>query len=129
MSPKNIIRYLIGGRNPVDIGRTDPFGRIILGGGHPSPQQTREYRGEVTVFPFYLSDALYYTHSGRRINQPQIMHFADTQERPRYRELGFSNDTLDQIAQIYYHDLSEDLSLGTFGGNYAVLRFIAQQSF
>lgn len=119
------LKDLISGRSKIDI-RTDPIGSIIKQEGYPSPSQIKEHRGDASVKPYVLTEAVYYRGKGRRTNEREIIHPANTEVRAKHWNLGFTNEPED-IVLIYTHDWSENLSRHTVGGNYAILRLIGDQ--
>ncbi len=115
---RNIIR--ISERREIPYIKTDPIGNIVKKGGHPSPTQIREYRGEDTVKPLILSDAFYFLTRPRRTDEPELLHPVNTETRPTFWNLGYVNEP-SEIPTIYSHDWSERKALG---GNYAILRLV-----
>lgn len=122
MSPRdyfmNIVR--IGERRETPYIRTDPIGDIVKKGGNPSPTQIRDHRGEDTVIPLILSDALYFRTRSRRTDEVELLHPVNTEARPTFWNLGYVNEP-SEIPAIYFHDWSERRALG---GDYAILRLV-----
>lgn len=104
----------------------EPLIGILKRGFHPSPSQVRQYRGEATVKPFILADAIYFTSKPRRTNENQVIHAANIEIRPTFWKLGFTNGP-EVVPVIYAHDWPEDKSQGTLEGNYAILRLVTDQ--
>ena len=108
----------------------DPIAIILLDPDpqkrHPSPSQIREHREEATVVPFVLSEAVYFLAPDRRTETSPILHFSNTEQRPKFYNRGFNNNDPDQVIQIYTHDWSEDLSLGKVSGDYAIARIVEE---
>lgn len=109
----------------------DPLVDMLKADKYPSPIDIRRHRGELTVKPFILAEASYFLgsylgYATRRTNESAIVHFANTEIRPVYWNLGFSNGTEDRIILIYMHDLGEDKSNDTIAGNYAIVRVPAE---
>ena len=108
----------------------DPLAEILLDSNparrHPSPSQIRTYRGDATVVPFIFSDMVYFLSPERRTEGSLLLHFSNTEGRPKFYGLGFENNDPDQIIQIYTHDGSEDLGLRRISGNYAFARIIGE---
>ena len=117
MSPRGLRKLLK--RVPPGL-RTDPLGDIVEREGHPSPTEIREYRGESTVKPLILSDALHILSPKRRTGGPELLHLVNTEGRPSFWNLGYSN-LPEEATAIYIHDWGERYTLG---GNYTVLRLI-----
>src|SRR3989338_2139896 len=122
----NYISRLFGTGEATGVRRDNDHLVEILKKSHPSPSQVRQYRGEATVNPFIIADATYFTSKPRRTNENQVVHAANIEARPVFWELEFSNEQ-DAVPEIYGHDLPEDKSKGTLGGNYAILRLVTDQ--
>jgi len=125
MTPTSIIRYLIGNMIglPTEL-RIDPLGDIVEQGKHPSPSQIREHRGEDTVRPLILSDAVFFLAPRRNTGDLEISHLVNTEARPTFWNLGYINLPV-EIPVIYTHDWGER---STLGGNYAVIRLVSDSA-
>ena len=102
----------------------DPLVEMLKADMHPSPSDIEEYRGKLTICPFILADATY-LNDARRTNESALVHFANTEIRPKKWNLGFANDDEDMIVLIYTHDMGEDKANDTVAGNYAIVRIPA----
>lgn len=129
MEPNKSIEPInYGGIRRLDEFENDPLVALLLDGIHPAPSQIREYRGDSTVKPFILTEAVHFRSKPRRTNDPEVVHPVDTEIRPKFWNKGFNNDDLDQIISIYTHDWGENLSRGTVDGNFAIVRLIGHES-
>ena len=125
MSPKSILKYFRRFEHPAEI-RTDPLGEFVQKGGpdrengHPPPSLVRSYRGEDSVRPVILSDAVNFLVPPRNTGDPEILHPINTDGRAKFWNIGYEREP-EETPVIYLHDWSERKRLG---GNYAVLRLV-----